>query len=159
VSVPHGVADPLADDGFHVGGEVAGDQVVDGTRHAHGGPEIGAGRLGDDVEQTAAEAVPVTCTVRGVQVEDRRADVPYGLVELFHRRADPLGGHRVGDVGQRALQAQARGEDPLDDVVVQVARDAVAVLGHVGPADRLLPGGQVQGQCGLVGEGTDQGGE
>jgi hypothetical protein len=58
-----------------------------------------------------------------------------------------------------ALQAQAGGEDPLDDVIVQVAGDPVAVLGHVAPAEQLLAGGQVQGQGGLVGEGADQGSE
>jgi hypothetical protein len=59
--------------------------------------------------------------------------------------------------GQRALQAQARGEDPLDDVIVQIAGNPVSVLGHIAPAEQLPAGGQVQRQCGLVGEGTDQG--
>jgi len=157
--VTHGVADALAHDGLHVGGQVAGHQAVDRTRHADGGPEIGAGGPGDDVEQTAAEAVPVPRIVRGVQVEDGGADVPHGLVELFHGRPDLVGGLRVPDVGERALQAQAGGEDPLDHVVVEVARDPVTVISHIGPADRLLPGGQVQGQRGLVGEGADERGE
>ena len=73
-------------------------------------------------------------------------------VELLDRGADPLGRLGVADAGQRALQAQAGGEDPLDDVVVQVAGDPVAVLDHVGPADGLLPGGEVQRQRGLIGE-------
>ena len=157
--VPHRVADPLPDDGLHIGGEVAGDPAVHGTRHPHRRPELVAGRLGDDVEQPSSQAVAVARAVGGVQVEDRRTDVPHGLVELIDRRADPLGRFRVADAGQGALQAEACGEHPLDHVVVQVARDPVTVLGHIGPADHLLPGGQVQGQCGLVGKCADQGGE
>ena len=58
--------------------------------------------------------------------------------------------------GSDGLQRQARGEDPLDHVVVQVAGDAVAVLVDVELAGEPLPGGHVQGDGGLVGEGGDQ---
>ena len=59
---------------------------------------------------------------------------------------------RVRTAAQRALQLQAGGEQPLDDVVVHIAGDPVPVGEHVelalGPV--LLP--QFEREGGLVGE-------
>ena len=157
--VPHGVADPLPDDGLDVGGQVTGDQAVHRSRHPHRGPEIGAGGLGDDVQQAPPEAAAVPGTVRGVQVEDRRPDVAHRLVELLDRRPHPARCPGVADLRQDALQAEPGGEDPLDHVVVQVAGDPVAVLEDVEPAGDLLSGRKIECERCLVGERADQGGE
>ena len=79
------------------------------------------------------------------------------VVELLHAPAGS-GAATAGscDAAQRALQLQTGGEQPLDDVVVQVAGDPVAVGEHVelalGPV--LLP--QLQSQRGLLGERGQQ---
>ena len=53
----------------------------------------------------------------------------------------------------RALQRQSDGEEPLDDVVVQVARDPVTVGQNVEFAHPTLRRGELPGQRRLVGEG------
>src|SRR4029079_8311296 len=46
-----GVADTLPDDGLHIGGQLTGDQAVDGSGHAHGRLETAARGLVYDVPQ------------------------------------------------------------------------------------------------------------
>ena len=64
-------------------------------------------------------------------------------VRLLQRAADPV-------------QRQAGGEDPLDDVVVQVAGDAVAVRLDLQPALALLRAGQLEDDGGLGRERRQQ---
>jgi hypothetical protein len=59
-----------------------------------------------------------------VQVEDRRTDLPHGLVELLDGLLDAPLHVRIAGASEGALQLQAGGEEPLDDVVVQVAGDS-----------------------------------
>ena len=61
----------------------------------------------------------------------------------LHRAAEPV-------------QGEGGGEDPLDDVVVQVAGDAVAVGLHLEPPFPLLGTGQLQDDGGLRGERGEQ---
>ena len=81
---------------------------------------------------------------------------PYGclndglkIVDGFPEPLLDFGGPRPRD---GALQREAHGEQALDDVVVQVAGDAVAVGEHVELAHPALRAGQLPGQGGLVGE-------
>ena len=82
--------------------------------------------------------------------------VPSQLVD----RCATGGRRRPGVVGlQRAaepVQGQGGGEDPLDDVVVQVAGDAVAVGLHLQPALALLGAGELEDDGGLRGERRQQ---
>lgn len=61
--------------------------------------------------------------------EDGLADLANGLVEVVDGSPDALSyvGGQIG-VTRGSLELHAGGEEPLDDEVVQVARDAVAVL-------------------------------
>jgi len=52
-----------------------------------------------------------------------------------------------------ALQGKSDGEEPLDDVVVEVPRDPVAVRQDVELAHPALRAGQLPGQRGLVSKG------
>ena len=65
-----------------------------------------------------------------LQLEDRRPDLPDGLVEVGHDSAEPLDVLRPVRARGEALQAQSGREEPLDDVVVQVEGDPVPVLQH-----------------------------
>ena len=68
---------------------------------------------------------------RLVQREDRLTDLLDRLVELVDRPGHALGrGVRHVVDARRALQHHPGGEEPLDDEVVQVAGDAIAVLVH-----------------------------
>ena len=87
-----------------------------------------------------------------MQFEDRGANVAdhtlqfidgVGEARLHLRRAGPR---------DRALQGQTRGEQSLDDMVVQVAGDPFAVGDHVEFAHPMLGAGQLPGQGRLIGE-------
>ena len=87
-----------------------------------------------------------------MQVEDRCSNfLDHGLQlidDVVHAR--PHLRRRDGLVG--ALQRQAGGEQSLDDVVVKIPRDPIAVCDHVEFAHPALGVGQLPGQCRLVGE-------
>ena len=93
---------------------------------------------------------------RGTQLEDRAADVPDGRVEVVDGRVDPLGHLRSAGVRHGALQLHAGGEQPLDDHVVQVPGDPLAVLQHHQQLAFLLGAGAFQGERGLAGEAGQQ---
>ena len=67
----------------------------------------------------------------GVQVEYGRPDLPHSLVELRHGLLDAALDDRVCTAAQRALQLQTGGEQPLNDLVVQIAGDPVPVGEHI----------------------------
>jgi hypothetical protein len=68
-----------------------------------------------------------------LQLEDRAADGLDGVVELGHRLVQALGHCAVAGHRGDALELQAGGEEALDDDVVEVARDPLAVgqQGHL----------------------------
>ena len=87
-----------------------------------------------------------------LEPEDAGADLPDDLIEGVDVAVDPLGGGRVA-AGGVALQFHAEGEQFLDDMVVQVARDAVVVFG-LGQRDLVGAGpGEFHGHGGVAGEG------
>ena len=75
---------------------------------------------------------------RLLQCEDRGPDPPDRLVEVLDGSTERLTHGGVGRSSRDGLQRQLRGEDPLDDVVVEVTRDPVAVLEH-GDARLVAP--------------------
>src|SRR6185437_2721902 len=73
-----------------------------------------------------------------VEPEDAGADLLDDLVDGIRVAVDPFRGHGVG-AGVVALQPHAEGEQVLDDMVVQVARDPVVVFG-LGKGDLIGAG-------------------
>ena len=91
----------------------------------------------------------------GVQVEDRRADLPDRGVEMLDRRCTRAA-HSGSAIRRTCSAAHAGGEQPLDHVVVQIAGDPVAVGEHVELALGALLLGELQRQRGLLGERRQQ---
>ena len=89
-----------------------------------------------------------------MQVEDRGADLLNDLLKVVDTVGKPL--LHLGRACSRngSLQCEADGEQALDDVIVQVAGDAVAVGQDVELAHLALRAGQLPRQRGLVGEGS-----
>jgi hypothetical protein len=88
----------------------------------------------------------------GLQGEDRPPDLLDGAVQLVHVAADPLGQLRPDHLSGHPLQPQPDREQPLDDLVVQVAGDPVAVFEDGQPLPVVLRAGELQGHRGLPGE-------
>ena len=157
--VPHDVGDQLAHHRDEVEHEV-GRQVLH-ARRASAGP--GAARGPSVTERTTSASRRRTpageASSASLQLEDRRADARDRAVEFVHaaRRGAAATSGRLGLQGAaEPVQRQRGGEDPLDDVVVQVAGDAVAVGLHLQPALPLLGAGQLQDDGGLRGERRQQ---
>ncbi len=110
----------LADDVAHAGVQRALEAQVRCE------PE-GDGRVVDDVEDLPAQARNVVAPA-AAQLEDRCADLADGLVQVVDVGGQPVPLLRLTGARDQALQPDRRSEDPLDDVVVQVAGDAVALL-------------------------------
>src|SRR4029453_11132434 len=82
----------------------------------------------DDVEQLAAR--PALGGPGSLELEDRGADVLHREVEVVDRQlyASLCGGGGAAEEAHGALEGKAGGEESLDDGVVQLACDALAVL-------------------------------
>ena len=113
------------------------------------------GHLADDVGQPLARGRELEDVVLA-QLEDRRPDTGDDRVEIVHVAA-----HACRHVGIRGLQrpadpvqGQPDGEDALDDVVVQVTGDALAVGLELAQAPSLLLAGEVE-QPGAAGGAGD----
>ena len=111
------------------------------------------GGVGDHLEQAAPQ--PTRRRRRALQGEHRRAQLLDGLIEPVDGRLEPGPGPlRIAHAGQRGLEAQTLGEEPLDHRVVQVAGDPLTILGHgqhlFGLAQRVLAVAQLRfdGQTG-----------
>jgi nucleotide-binding universal stress UspA family protein len=151
--VPGDVAQGLAQDRDEVVGDVVGDDGVQRAGEPGGRGEPQRRRdVGEHVEHAAAQ-VGLRAARDVLELEDRGADLGDGVVEIADGPDDPVTRHRPGPQDLRdALQRQARGEEPLDDVVVQVGGDAVAVVEHRGTLLLGAGAGELQGEGGLVGE-------
>jgi hypothetical protein len=91
--------------------------------------------------------------VRGLlQHDDAGADLADRAIEVRDRGQDPVGGTARAQQARHGLQGQSGGEQPLNDVVVQVRGNLLAIGEHRRP---LLLGaglGQLEGDRGPVGE-------
>ena len=107
--------------------------------------------LVDDLEQAGPQAWAGR-TGRGAEGEDRRADLADGGVEVLHRGLDPTRDRRLGGQPLGGLERHARGEEALDDRVVEVHRDALSVLQQRQLADPGVQPGVLDGHAGRRGE-------
>ncbi|NCL76835.1 hypothetical protein AIIKEEIJ_04321 [Rhodococcus sp. YH1] len=132
-------------------GEGPGDHV-ERPGHAHDGAQADVGGVfGDDVVQGLPQLPGALHPA--VQVEDRGAHVGDDALHVVdHVRQAPADLRRPG-AGVGALQVQAVGEQPLNDVIVQVPRDAVPVGEHGQRVEPSLVVGQLQRERRLIGEG------
>ena len=152
--VPGRVRQRLADHGEDLRRDVIGHRAVDRAGDVEDGPEAErAGGRGDSLAQLAAQGG----TDRRPEFEDRPADVADGGVEVVDGRVHAFGGFRPQRVGHGGLQLHAGCEQPLNDDVVQVAGDALAVLQDDELLAFVLGAGPLEGEGGLPGEARQQG--
>ena len=90
---------------------------------------------------------------RAVQVEDRSADLLNDVLEIVDTARKSLLHFGRARSGNRPLKREPDGEEALDDVIVQIAGDAVAVCQDAHLAHLALRAGQLPRQRRLVGEG------
>src|ERR1700722_18359954 len=149
-----GVCEALSHNGQDVVADVLGYVVVYCPVEA----DLGAGResprqllceMKDGLAQpTRKGGVP--------ELEDGRADLGDGLIELVNSPRDPLDdllalGHPGG-----ALQAHADRVDALDDPVVKIAGDPVPVVENTHDADPVVEPGVLNSDAGCQGEGLGE---
>ena len=116
-----------------------------------GKPRAGVRSLA--ISSTRSRTPPVVRVERSAQGEDARPDPPDGPVDVLDPLLDALPDPVVGpEQGRDALQAQADREQFLDDVVVQVAGDTVAVLEEHDLLLRRARVRQLQRHAGVAGE-------
>ena len=137
-----------------------GDDVVDhlvvddlvepaGQLHLGREPERPRRRHCDGLQLPHQADVPEQ---RRVHCGDRPADTGDRLVDGIDVAVDPLALGRVLGVSSQRLQADADGEQLLDDVVVQVARDPLPVLHHFHGLTVVAVPREFEGQRRLIGE-------
>ena len=137
--------------------EVTGE-IVDRPPEADVALQIVAlGDLADHVGELAADGRGLRAVLL-VQLEDGRPDLGHRRVQVVDAAGEPFGRLRVLRLegAAEAVQRQCRGEDPLDDVVVQVAGDPVPVGLHLEPPLALLGAGQLQDDRRAGGERREQ---
>ena len=147
-----GVGERFTQNCQQVRGQLRRHPGVDDAIEFDAGPEVGP--IGDVVDELE-DLGPKAAVLMGLEREDAGADLPDRLVDLVDGLHEPGPVRVTPDVGHDRLQHHPDCEEPLDDRVVKVARDALPVLelSHlvtVVPAAREL-----DGQRGLVGERLD----
>jgi hypothetical protein len=134
--------------------DVLGQGFVRVRVQGAGEPDAGGeaelrGVLLDDIDEPGVQAGVGLAGL--LKPEDAGADLPDDVVQGVGIAVEPFGGGRVG-AGGMALQAHAEGEQFLDDMVVQVARDAVVIF-DPGQHDLVGAGlGEFHGYGGVAGE-------
>ena len=110
--------------------ELCRDEVLDRSRQAQRGLEAQGRRdVGEHVEEPRPRTPPPLLR-HALQLEDGVADLADRVVDVTDRTGDPVSGAARREAGGHALERQARGEEPLDHVVVQVRGDPLALLEH-----------------------------
>jgi hypothetical protein len=113
--------------------------------------------LPGDVEHPAADAVARGCAP-DLETEDRGADVPDDQVEVVDCVVHPAlhGRGVVAHEGRGALEGQAGREEALDDRVMEVAGDALAVVDQRQLLDAGVQPGVLDRHAGRGGQPEDQ---
>ena len=163
----HGEADPGpagAGVAADVGERLAqgGEQLVgDGVGHGrvHGPRELDRHVEADHRLQLLGQGEhmgPDAATVSGpTELEDGGPHLADGLVDVGDGGVEGGAHGPAGRGGGQALQRQPDGEEPLDDAVVQVPGQPVAVLVHRDLAGALVEPGVLHGDAGGDGQGLD----
>ncbi|GBE22421.1 hypothetical protein BMS3Bbin01_01796 [bacterium BMS3Bbin01] len=127
-------------------------QVVDLPGDAD--PDARLVRYGEPSEELGEFVLEVVCAQRrGAEVEDEPPQRGDRCIEMRRRLFEARPHLLVGQFGGQRLERQPDGEQILDDGVVQIARDTLAVLEDCRPAEtRLEPdrgdgGPRDEGQC------------
>jgi hypothetical protein len=133
--VANSIADGLRGNRFGVLGEFP----ANGSRrsvHSNGGDNVTIlGEIGNHLLNPTPEAAVVPH--RGFQLEDGCPDLLDDGLEIVERAVESVDNLRRTCAGHCALQIHACGKQSLDDVVVQVVRDALT-LGHNRQLARVL---------------------
>ena len=118
----------LAQHGEHVAGQLCRDSFVKAGTQPHRRCEAEhRGHLVGDRDDVRTQALGPVFHAGGLQGEDRRPDIPDGVVQRVDRTQDPGGSFPPGEDGHGPLECHAGRIQPLDDLVVQVAGDPVPV--------------------------------
>jgi len=133
------VGQRLADHGFGVSQQAGAHDHIDGTDEPEGGRE--AEERTEFLDQVDGDLPHETGLDVLAQIEDRRADLFDRVVDVIDRAGESCPGLAVRHRGRRCLQAESRGEQALDDVIVQVASDPVPIFQH---GEALLVGPPVE---------------
>src|SRR6202165_2590006 len=92
----------------------------------------------------------------GTKAKDVVAQVTDGAVDLATGGLDPRFHLGIAAAGRGRLQTHSRGEQRLDDAVVEFAADPLALVEHAETAQLALRPTILEGHRGLVGKGLDQ---
>ena len=151
--VPGHVGDRLAQHREQLGAEGLAHH---GVHRAGGADDRAEAQHRDVLLDQAADGGAQRLAAAVLELEDRAADGLDGVVELAHRLVESLGDRVVARHGGDALQLQPGREEPLDDDVVEVAGDPLAVGDHrqLLALDQGL--GAVEPEGDLVGEAGEQ---
>ncbi len=147
--VSRDVGQALPDHRGHVAHEVGGGDGVERTVQLDAGTHRERGLyVGDHVHHRGSQAT----RQRRLELEDRNPDLLDGVVEVVDGLLERRHGRGVVDAGNGRLDDEPGGEDLLDDVVMEVAGDARAVLQEQHPLLVAACLRQLQRHGGLVGE-------
>ena len=91
------------------------------------------------------------------ELEDGRADLGDGVVEIVDGLGDPLNDQVAFGKTRRALKAHADGVNALNHPVVEVPGDAVTVVEHAHDADAVVEPGVLNGDARGEREGFGEG--
>ena len=149
------VGQALAHDGEDMVAHVLGHGVVHCSFESHLGtaPEVWVPAR----RTRCTMAWRKTAGQRGVpQLEDGRADLGDGVVELVDGFGDPLDDQVAFGQARRTLEAHADGVNALNDPVVQVPGDAIPVVEHAHDPDPVVEPGVLNGDAGGECEGLGE---
>ena len=154
VGVPRDVGQRLP----HHCDRVLGDVLRHGGRDAVGTQPGHEPEAVPRVHHLGVDAVPQPGPRRpatGAEPEDRRAHVLDGLVQVVDRALEPARHVGVHHLLRGSLHVEPDGEQTLDDHVVQVARDPLALLEHREACPVGLCVRHVEREGELLGEARD----
>ena len=133
--MPSRVGHGFPNDSFHIGDEAGVHERVDRSRPCE--LDVGSDNRFELFNNRLDATAEPRVGSRVMEVEDRGADLADGCVKFVHGLRQPRPDRRFLSHPSRTLQTEANSEQSLDDVIVEVAGDPVAVFKR----DQALPYG------------------